>query len=65
MEVIIIVLLVLAVFTVGPFVVMWLWNATIADMFVGVGEIGFWQALGLMVLARLIFGSRTTGSKEE
>ncbi len=32
-----------------------LWNATIADMF-GLPTISYWQALGLFVLAKILFG---------
>ena len=35
--------------------VMLLWNALLPPL-VHVGEIGFWQALGLLVLTRLLFG---------
>jgi hypothetical protein len=34
--------------------VMWLWNALIPDIF-GITAINYWQALGLLVLARLLF----------
>ncbi len=37
------------------FVVMFLWNSTIAVIF-DLGEIGYWQALGLFLLAKLFFG---------
>ncbi|GHT72783.1 hypothetical protein FACS189456_2240 [Bacteroidia bacterium] len=36
-------------------VVMLLWNALVPAIF-GLAVIGFWQALGLLVLARLLFG---------
>src|SRR6187402_416778 len=35
--------------------VMLLWNALIPDIF-GLGIISFWQALGLLVLSRLLLG---------
>jgi Ca2+/H+ antiporter, TMEM165/GDT1 family len=41
--------------TVAGFVVMGLWNALIPPIF-GLRAIGFWQALGLLVLAKLLFG---------
>jgi len=37
------------------FVVMSLWNALLPDLF-GWQALGFWQALGLLVLARILFG---------
>lgn len=36
-------------------VTMWLWNALIPDIF-GLPEIGYFQALGLLILTRLFFG---------
>ncbi len=41
-------------------VVMWLWNALIPDIF-GASEITWVQALGLLVLARLLVGGRGHG----
>jgi hypothetical protein len=41
--------------TVAGFVVMGLWNALIPPIF-GLRAIGFWQALGLLVLAKVLFG---------
>lgn len=38
-------------------VVMWLWNALVPDIF-GASEITWVQALGLLVLARLLLGGR-------
>lgn len=37
-------------------VVMTLWNALLPDLFTGVSPIGYWQALGVLVLSRLLFG---------
>jgi hypothetical protein len=36
--------------------VMWLWNSLMPGIF-GLQSIGFWQALELLVLSRLLFGS--------
>lgn len=36
--------------------VMWLWNGLLPRLF-GVKLIGYWQGLGLVILARLLFGS--------
>ncbi len=41
-------------------VVMWLWNALVPDIF-GASEITWLQALGLLVLARLLVGGRGHG----
>ncbi len=41
-------------------VVMWLWNALVPDIF-GASEITWVQALGLLVLARLLLGGRGLG----
>lgn len=38
-------------------VVMWLWNALLPELF-KLPVITFWQALGLLVLSRLLFGRR-------
>jgi hypothetical protein len=37
-------------------VVMSLWNAILPSVIVGVSVISFWQALGLLVLTRILFG---------
>ena len=41
--------------TVLSFVVMSLWNVLMPGIF-GVRAIGFWQALGLLVLSKILFG---------
>ena len=41
-------------------VAMWLWNALVPDIF-GASEITWVQALGLLVLARLLLGGRGHG----
>src|SRR5947208_16336573 len=48
-------LLVLIVATVVGFVVMSLWNVLMPQLF-GLRAITFWQALGLLLLAKLLFG---------
>jgi hypothetical protein len=50
-----ILLLVLIAATVVGFVVMGLWNALMPQLF-GLRAITFWQALGLLLLAKLLFG---------
>ena len=41
--------------TVFSFVVMWLWNHLMPGIF-GLHTVGFWQALGLLVLSKILFG---------
>jgi hypothetical protein len=41
--------------TVFSFVVMWLWNWLMPAIF-GLHTISFWQALGLLVLSKILFG---------
>ena len=42
-------------------IVMFLWNSVLPDLFSGVSPIGYWQALGLLVLSRLLFGGLRGG----
>lgn len=37
-------------------VVMQLWNCLLPELFVGVSPIGYWQALGVLALSRILFG---------
>jgi len=37
------------------FGIMWLWNWLMPSIF-GLGEITYWQAIGIFILAKLIFG---------
>lgn len=37
------------------YVVMALWNAILPDL-IHVGHLGFWQAMGLLVLCKILFG---------
>ena len=43
------------------FIVMSLWNALMPAIF-GLPALGFWQALGLLVLSKILFGSFHGGS---
>ena len=48
--------LVAGLFIIGfSVVVMFLWNAILPDL-LGVNEIHFWQAAGLLILSRILFG---------
>lgn len=42
-------------------VVMLLWNGLLPDLFSGVSRIGYWQALGMLVLSRILFGGLRGG----
>ncbi len=41
-----------------------LWNALMPEVF-GLSEIGYWQGVGLFILARLLFGGMPRGSGED
>ena len=43
------------------FLIQYLWNATLAEMF-GFPALSFWQAIGLFILAKLFFGFGTGGN---
>ena len=45
-----------------PLFVMELWNSLMPDLFAGVTRIGYWQALGLLVLCRILFGGLRGGA---
>jgi hypothetical protein len=49
-------LVVLIVFAAAAAVTMLLWNALLPAIIAGVSAISYWQAAGLMLLARLLFG---------
>ncbi|WP_292008398.1 hypothetical protein [Chryseobacterium sp.] len=36
-------------------VVMWLWNTLLPEI-IGVKEINYWQAMGILVLSKILFG---------
>jgi hypothetical protein len=45
----------LAIIFVLAFPVQWLWNNCLVPAVNGINVIGFWQALGLMILANVLF----------
>ena len=45
----------LTVFSLVSYLVMWLWNTILVDV-TNVKPLGFWQAAGLLILARILFG---------
>lgn len=57
-----IILFVLVAATVFSLAVMWLWNRLMPGIF-GLHAISFWQALGLLVLSRLLFGGFRGGHR--
>lgn len=38
-------------------VIMLLWNCLMPNLFEGVKQIGYWQALGIFVLSKILFGA--------
>jgi hypothetical protein len=49
--------------TLFGFIVKWLWNWLLPAIFTGAHLITFWQALGLLLLTRILFGSWHGGGK--
>ena len=49
-----------ALFALCGFVTTWLWNALMPAIF-KLPEIGFWQAIGLLILAQLLFKGGNAG----
>ena len=39
-----------------PFVVMWLWNLALAPAVENINPVNFWQAAGLLILSRILWG---------
>ena len=37
------------------FIVMWLWNLLLPEI-IGVKSISFWQAMGILILSKILFG---------
>lgn len=54
--------LVVAIFLGLSVVLTILWNWLMPTIF-GLPQVGFWQAVGLMLLSTLLFGSRTITNK--
>jgi Ca2+/H+ antiporter, TMEM165/GDT1 family len=51
-----------ALLTLFTFVVMWLWNAILPEV-LGVKMITFWQALGMLVLSKILFSGFGRGPR--
>lgn len=54
-------LLVVAGIAAVAWVVMQLWNCLLPELFAGVSRIGYWQALGVLILSRILFGGLRGG----
>lgn len=54
-KVVFVVLAFIGLFLLANYVLMRLWNWLMPDLF-GLGTINYWQALGILVLAKIIFG---------
>ncbi len=52
--------LVVAFIALFGFIVMWLWNWLMPTLF-GLKTIGYWQALGIFVLSKILFGGLRGG----
>lgn len=55
--------LVIVLLCLSTLIVMWLWNGMLPDMF-GFPEIGFWRALGVIILGNVLFGFKYTVKKD-
>ena len=46
------------------YVIMWLWNWLMPDIF-GLTTINYWQAVGILVLGKMIFGGLGSGHRSD
>ncbi len=46
------------------YLIVWLWNSLMPGIF-GLPEITYWQAVGIFILAKIIFGSSIGGDNKE
>lgn len=53
--------MIIAGITAVTWIVMQLWNCLLPDLFTGVSRIGYWQALGVLLLSRILFGGLRGG----
>ncbi len=56
---------VIAVSAIVAFIVMSLWNMILPEAVSGVNPINFWQALGLLILCKILFGGFHGGWKHK
>jgi len=54
--------IVIAIVLLIPLPLMWLWNALLPELF-GLKEIGYLQAVGLLMLSGILFKSHATSGK--
>lgn len=45
-------------------IVMWLWNALLPDI-LGVSTVTYWQAMGILVLSKILFGNFGSGGRSK
>jgi len=55
-----VILVLMLVVTILALPVMWLWDWLMPELF-GLGEITFWQSLGLLMLCQILFTKNTSG----
>lgn len=46
----------IVIFILAILIVQYIWNAVIPEIFTGANQIGFWQTVGLLILANILFG---------
>lgn len=49
---------------IGPAIFMWIWNALIPGL-TGWREINFWEAMGIVILARILFGNSSSSNSSK
>ena len=52
------ILILLAILSIGPLVFMWAWNAVIPHVF-GLPEINFWMSIAVIIIATVLFKGKT------
>lgn len=50
---------IISLFFVWPFIIVWLWNGIVVDL-LNVGELTYWNAMGLFVLCNILFKSKSS-----
>lgn len=55
-------LFILIMISVLPAVVMLIWNAVLPEV-IGVNQINYWQALGILILSKILFGGFKPGRR--
>ena len=52
------------IFLAVALIVMWLWNCILPEV-VGVKSINYWQAMGILVLSKILFGGFRGGARKK